>query len=297
LDENEPATAKPEPASPSEGKLDGAGKQGDRKRAQAKPPAGEVDLFLLDRLYPEAHHVFHPTSALDPNSDSVVVALDTNALLLPYQLGKGDLTDLGTVYSRIAGNGRLFLPERVAREFIKNRDRKLADMVHAIEERISKMTGWDAQVSPLLLEGFADSEAFATAGKGLGMATKAYLDILRRLSAQMRAWRGNDPVTVLYAGLFGSERIVGPSETNEQIVEELDYGLRNKVPPGYMDGHKDDRGIGDIIIWLSLLNLGRTTKKDLIFSTPTGVPPMDDLSGYRACTNFSRRCPRRSSWS
>ncbi len=86
----------------------------------------------------------------------------------------------------------------------------------------------------------------------------------------MKGWRGDDPVTSLYAGIFGSGQTVAPVETDEQVIEELEYGIRHKVPPGYKDKAKDDQGIGDVLIWLSLLNLGRTRKKDLIFVTGEG---------------------------
>jgi PIN like domain len=238
----------------------------ERKRSEPKPPAG-IDPFLLDRIYPEAHRVFQPTEELAPKSNTVVIALDTNALLLPYSLGKGDLSALATVYSQFAQEERLFLPERVAREFIKNRDRKLAEMAHAIDDRVSKMAGWDAKVTPLLLDGFSERDALAASGDSLEVATKKYLELLRHLAAHVRSWRGNDPVTTLYARLFTKERMIGPGETPEKIIEELDYGLRNQVPPGYKDSSKDDRGIGDIVIWMSLLNLGRTMRRDLIFVT------------------------------
>ncbi|MEQ1954897.1 PIN-like domain-containing protein [Mesorhizobium yinganensis] len=203
MDENVvEAPSPPEPRNPLEN-----GK--DRKKALAKSPSGEIDHFLLGRLYPEPHNVFKSTAAVDPSAADVIVALDTNALLLPYQLGKSDLAGLATVYAKLAGESRLFLPEQVAREFIKNRDRKLADMVQALEDRTSRLSGWDVNVSPLLLEGFADREALTKAASDHEEATKAYLSQLRALAKQMKAWRGDDPVSALYAATFGKEQLIG----------------------------------------------------------------------------------------
>jgi hypothetical protein len=39
------------------------------------------------------------------------------------------------------------------------------------------------------------------------------------------------------------------------------------MPPGYKDGAKADTGIGDYLIWLSLLRIGREKNKDLVFVT------------------------------
>lgn len=261
LDEN-PAEASrsPEPRKPSEN-----GK--DRKKAPAKSNSGDFDHFLLGRLFPEPHNVFQPTAAVDPSSANVVVALDTNALLLPYQLGKSNLASLAKVYAKLAGENRLFLPEQVAREFIKNRDRKLADMVQAVEDRTSRLAGLDVDVSSLLLEGFADREALIKAAVDHEEAAKAYLSQLRALAKQMKAWRGDDPVSAIYAATFGKEHLINPGVPNEQVMEELHYGLLHQVPPGYKDASKDDQGIGDVIVWLSLLNLGKTSGKDLVFVT------------------------------
>ena len=239
----------------------------DRKKALAQSPSRDFDHFLLGRLYPEPHNVFKPTAAVDPSSADVVVALDTNALLLPYQLGKSNLAGLATVYAKLAGERRLFLPEQVAREFIKNRDRKLADMVQAYEDRISRLSGWDINVSPLLLEGFAAREALTKAAADHEEAAKAYLSQLRALVKQMKAWRGDDPVTAIYAATFGKEHLIGPGVPNENVIEEMHYGLLHQVPPGYKDASKDDQGIGDVIVWLSLLDLGKTLGKDLVFVT------------------------------
>jgi hypothetical protein len=261
LDEK-PAEAHPpsEPRNPPENAKD-------RKKAPAKSPPEDLDQFLLGRLYPEPHNVFKPTAAVDPLSADVVVALDTNALLLPYQLGKSDLAGLATVYAKLAGESRLFLPEQVAREFIKNRDRKLADMVQAFEDRTSRLSSWDVNVSPLLLEGFADREALMKSAAEYEEAAKAYLRQLGALAKQMKAWRGDDPVSAIYAATFKKEHLIGPGVPNEKVIEELRYGHLHQVPPGYKDASKDDQGIGDVIVWLSLLDLGKTSGKDLVFVT------------------------------
>ena len=39
------------------------------------------------------------------------------------------------------------------------------------------------------------------------------------------------------------------------------------MPPGYKDGRKEDEGIGDFLIWKSLLKFGEEKKLDLAFVT------------------------------
>ena len=47
---------------------------------------------------------------------------------------------------------------------------------------------------------------------------------------------------------------------------------RDKVPPGYKDASKDDGGIGDFLIWKTLLQLGSKEKKDFVFVTGEQKP-------------------------
>lgn len=224
-----------------------------------------IDPFILEKLFPNAHEVFSASSTPDPKN-TCIVALDTNALLLPYSVGKDDLGALGTVYSQIAGEGRLFLPERVAREFIKNRDRKLAEMALAIDNMKSKLNIGEARISPLL-EALTESANLNKANEKLLAAKKEYIAILDNLTSQIRSWRGNDPVTSLYASVFTQERLAAPADKDNDLRKEWAYRVENKVPPGYKDGGKEDLGIGDFAIWMSLLNLGATHKKDMIFVT------------------------------
>lgn len=242
----------------------------EKQQAKAQELSGRdavrsVDVFLLERLFPSALDVFRANLDPDPKS-GCIIALDTNALLLPYSVGKDDLRALGSVYSTIANEGRLFLPERVAREFIKNRDRKLAEMALAIDTLKSRINIGEARISPLLEE-LAETASLAKASKELAAAKTAYVAALDSLTSQIRSWRGDDPVTSLYADLFTTERLACSAETKEELLTEWAYRVQNKVPPGYKDGGKDDTGIGDFAIWMSLLSLGATHKTDLIFVT------------------------------
>lgn len=256
-------------AAPSEksAKLDTKMAAKESKAAQPAPAkdVSGTDRFLLEKLFPHPEDAFRSSSVPDPKADCLV-ALDTNALLLPYSVGKNDLKSLREVYGKIAQRGGLFLPERVAREFIKHRDRKLAEILQAIGVVQSKINIGSEHISPVL-EGLAEHDSLVKASKDLVAARKAYVAALERLSSQIRSWRGNDPVTSLYFGLFTKDRLIGPGATETELESELAYRFRNKVPPGYKDGSKLDGGLGDLVIWKSLLALGERERKDLIFVT------------------------------
>jgi hypothetical protein len=100
----------------------------------ASPPDGgnDYDPFLLEKLYPAPDNLFACSLVPSSAEGSVIVACDTSALLLPYTIRKDDLSALEGVYRRLAAENRIYVPARCVREFIKNRDRKLADMLNAL---------------------------------------------------------------------------------------------------------------------------------------------------------------------
>src|SRR5262249_26666651 len=77
-----------------------------------------LDPFYLEQVYPDATQLFLAHKVGDANDKSVLIALDTNALLLPYQIKTGNVTKIGKIFERLANEKRLFVPGRVIREFI-----------------------------------------------------------------------------------------------------------------------------------------------------------------------------------
>lgn len=237
----------------------------DRSQGGA-PSIAEPNLFLLEDLYPDPVDLF--VSRLVPTADSagVMVAIDTNALLLPYTIGKDDLGALAETYRRLAAEKRLFLPARSAREFIKHRDRKLAELLKAMVDERSKIAVSVSTLPPMLeeLEGYNELRDAATK---LADGRKDYGKAQDALRRGILAWRGNDPVTALYAEVFTAETVIEHEESRDTLKAEWIVRLRDKIPPGYKDGAKPDLGIGDYLVWKALLRLGRTHKKDVIFVT------------------------------
>lgn len=223
-------------------------------------------VFLLEELYPDASKLF--SAAVVPKADApgAVVVFDTNALLLPYHIAPHDLTALSKVLNDLANANRLFVPARVAREFIKNRDKKLADMLKALKDKTSRVQLPEQKLSPLL-DGIEGYEEMSAAARDLVFAWKAYRTAQEKIIGRMREWRGNDPVSLVYDAVLRDGRIIDIDDEKETLQREWDKRRSNLVPPGYKDSGKPDTGIGDFLIWMTILKLGREQKKDLIFIT------------------------------
>jgi PIN domain-containing protein len=72
-------------------------------------------------------------------------------------------------------------------------------------------------------------------------------------------------VSLLYGKLFYAEVVVDTTKPLGEVQEEHLRRFANKIPPGYKDQAKDDQGIGDFLIWLTILEIGSTRRTSVIF--------------------------------
>ncbi|WP_134940846.1 PIN domain-containing protein [Ralstonia solanacearum] len=232
--------------------------------AQHTEPA--VDrIFLTDDLVPDAAAAFRQhVQPVEKAAKTADVVLDTNVLLLPYGAGSNSLSGIVKVFSVLRQKKRLFLPAQVSREFIRNRPNKLAELQQQLLDKISRYAVIDKLSFPILDETpeytkLNDAIAKTAAlKKELNQASGGVVNAIR-------AWEWNDPVNNAYRDVFTPETIIQPKIDREKIVSELRHRYRLQVPPGYKDASKDDLGIGDYLIWKTILEIGAKNKKPLIF--------------------------------
>ncbi len=237
--------------------------------------------FGLEDRFPDLAGIFIDHQVNAANATNVIVAFDTNALLLPYGFGSSGLSSLRNALEKLAKSDRLFMPARVAREFARNRDKKLAEFIKRINDDLSKINVPNRSMPPLI--------DYTEVGKDIKSAIEAMLNAKNKYSIavdtlveEVRAWSGNDPVTKLYNDVFGTERIVELLEERDILAAEWDLRLKAKVPPGYKDANKDDSGIGDFLIWKTLMQVGKDRDADIIFVTDESKPDWWERAGGNA---------------
>ena len=106
-----------------------------------------------------------------------------------------------------------------------------------------------------------------TAYDRLVEARSSYVKSLDPLVRKVRDWQGDDPVSKMYGELFVPDRVIEANGTKGELAAEWKERSESKRPPGYKDSKKPDGGIGDYLIWKSVLTLGEKYKKDLVFVT------------------------------
>ncbi|WP_241077183.1 PIN domain-containing protein [Achromobacter xylosoxidans] len=233
-------------------------------RTPAKPASTDPsDVWRVEDSFPVVSNLLLPFGVKAVASDTLLV-LDTNVLLVPYGVGGSKLSAIEEFYKGLIKENRLFVPARVLREFVKNRDAQLAKILQQIRNKSSEAKYASPEI-PNFLKGSPEATAVINSGKEVQEALRAYKQSVDALATRILQWRGDDPVTAIYQRLFQDEIIVEHEGDKKTVATEWSARLRKQTPPGYKDANKPDTGIGDYLIWLSILALGRNRQQNLIF--------------------------------
>jgi len=210
--------------------------------------------------YPEAMTIFSASRTLQEIKDDCLVVVDTNALLVPYLIGPSSFAQIRDIYQALADQKRIIIPGQVAREFAKNRTNKIAELYQQISRR--RLNLQKGQY-PLLGEIPEYVESVKLEPEIDELLVK-YREILDKVLEVIQSWEWNDPVSTMYQRIFGTGSVFDPTFDKQEVIDELHIRYQNKIPPGYKDGGKEDEGIGDFLIWKTILELGRSKKKSVI---------------------------------
>ncbi|EII2984701.1 DUF4935 domain-containing protein [Vibrio parahaemolyticus] len=223
-------------------------------------------VFALEQIFPDASGIFTPSyKKLNDSFQESLIVLDTNVLLLPYSMSNESLTRLKDLYSDLIKNERLFIPNRVAREFASNRNRKLCDIHNSV---LSQNKGKAKnELKYPILESLEEKKEVDQAYQKLVDAQVEFYAAINKLASTISSWEWGDPVSSIYSELFHDNIFIDHKLDDKTLVDELNRRFELKIPPGYKDSKKDDSGVGDLAIWLSLVELGSRKSKDIIFVT------------------------------
>lgn len=118
-----------------------------------------------------------------------------------------------------------------------------------------------------LLEGMPEFQEVEKAISNLRIEVSKLRDPLNKLKDSIENWTWKDKISEMYRSLFSKERIIEPSKSNDEIIEDMRFRTKHNTPPAYKDAAKIDQGIGDLIIWHSIVDLGRIKNQNVVFVT------------------------------
>lgn len=222
-------------------------------------------VFLVEEILPDAAGFFEEEpQGLESAIGDADIVLDTNVLLIPFGAGAASLTEIVKVYTEIKGRERLHIPAQVAREFVKNRPSKLAQLYQGISDKISKLTVPDSLSYPILesVDHFQELNEKISKLEELKIELKASAKKVRNT---IKNWGWNDPVSQAYRPIFTRDIVASPEIDRQKTLEEMLRRYEQAIPPGYKDASKPDLGIGDFLIWKTILYLGDQNKRSIVF--------------------------------
>jgi transposase-like protein len=221
--------------------------------------------FLANELLPDAAAAYAAEirDIKDAVKDADVV-LDTNVLLIPYGAGTASLAAITSVYDTLKNSDRLYVPAQVIREFIKNRPQKIGELLQGIANKVSR-TQAPGELSYPILQGIPAFAELQQAANQTAEAVKTLQKANGELLRTIRSWEWNDPVSIAYKKHLPASIIVEPTINRDETINDLQRRWRHSIPPGYKDASKPDYGIGDLLIWKAILEIGAKNKKDMIF--------------------------------
>jgi hypothetical protein len=231
------------------------------KEEPKKPKSAKISL---KEIYPDAIEIFkfQPKSS-GSIKDSAVVVLDTNALLVPYGLSSESLEGIEKVYTELVKQNRLFVPAHVAREFANERTGKLTELYQRLKQKMSKVQEIEIDNYPLLasVEAYEKLRKIETDIRELQGKQRS---ALKETIEHVQQWRADDRVSLLYGRLF-TDGLIHEPELTEEFMQDLENRNNLKVAPGYKDSKKILNYEGDLVIWYTILDLGKRFKRSLIF--------------------------------
>lgn len=229
----------------------------------------EYNPFIRNQQYPDATAIFSLQNLpiAQVKSDCLYV-IDTNALLLFYQSSATNLTALIDILESLIERNRIFIPGQVAREFASNRPDRIRELFQVLNRKMNSIPEFPASPGSILntIDEFNDliklEETFNELTRSI---RKQYRDQLNRVLDAVKKWSWNDQVSEFFRETFVESCVIDPNFNESEMKEELSRRVLHKIPPGYKDQAKADDGIGDLIIWFTILELAKKHKKHVVF--------------------------------
>lgn len=225
------------------------------------------DLFYLDKVFPEPDKIFSAQyKSLQDLFKTAIFVFDTNALLVPFDTSEKNLNEIKTIFLNLKENKRIFIPARVAREFAKNRANKLGDLFLNLRQLKNGLNTGTFKINDYpLLDGLEEYHYLKKNFVNIISEIKAARINIENLEKKILSWSWNDAVSLAYAEIFTTDIIENLSISNKDLEEDLKFRFNHKIAPGYKDSNKIDDGIGDLVIWHTILEIGKKYSSDVIF--------------------------------
>lgn len=211
---------------------------------------------------------FRPNSQeLNKLWDQAIFVVDANVLLNLYRYSQETRVELEKALRAI--NGRLFITNQAAKEFLKNRlvvtsgqAKEYTTVVETINNLVKKLSSKDRHpfIGDKELPQFKEYTE-----KLIGILDEQQIELHRKFT--------EDEILDFVDEVF-HEKTGAPfsKEEKDVIAAEGEHRYQSEIPPGYKDLKKEDkddpyRKFGDLFVWKQTIKHAKENEKPVIFIT------------------------------
>lgn len=193
--------------------------------------------------------------------ENAVFVFDTNTLLDLYRIPRNSANSIIDAIDRISD--RIWLPKQVALEFGKNRYGVIYDNADKFNINGKLVKARDEFINKCKAEVRDRDSIKKLADKIDGWIKKQQQDDKRIIDPY------TDDLLDQILDLFDNKVGEGLSAEELSIIEKDGVvRYKNKIPPGYRDGAKNDNNeFGDLIIWKEIIQYSKENQKDILLVT------------------------------
>lgn len=226
----------------------------------------------MKNLFPG--HFSKPTSEFNELWRECIFVFDTNILLNLYRYSDETTNEFTSILLSL--KDRVWIPHRVADEYLCNRLKVISEQREEYDSAISEISKLESRLENSRQHPFISQAEM----KGAKETFKNLTSELNKNKSVHENRLTNDDIKDKIAEIFDNRVGEAPSTENLiSIIKEGEKRYSEKIPPGYSDAKKattDDtiksqtRPYGDLIVWKQILEKSKSEGKPIIFVTDDG---------------------------
>jgi hypothetical protein len=200
-----------------------------------------------------------------------ILTVDANVLLDLYRYHENTRNALISVLKGF--NGRLWLSNQAAEEFIRNRTKVIISSEKTFkqaQEEVDKLKlNYESTLAQLKGNRIIPTEVATGLLDKIKPAIDEAQEAIAYAKSQYPKYLQDDPILNELAEMFSNAIGEGfNKEDLDGIKIEAEYRKINEIPPGYLDHEKDgDRPYGDFFLWKQILSHSKNKDIPIIFVT------------------------------
>ncbi len=202
---------------------------------------------------------------------SCIFMFDTNVLLNLYRYSDKQRDEFLAILK--ANNDRVWLPNRVAEEYLSNRLNAIDAQENSYNKMIDSIDSLKKDLENSNQHPFISSKMMKEVARNFDELTKELTENKKVHSDRINEDDVRDRILDIFKGKVG---LPYNDDKLEEIIKNGENRYQKKIPPGYKDSNKINdiasleercKPYGDLIIWFQIIDKAKLDKKPIVLIT------------------------------